>query len=187
MKKSQIIISILCYIIFVVMWFCIGFAGIMFLCLDFDDIMPIVIKVIFVILALILVVSPIYIKISHPKRAYTVIILTIIYVLTVLFAYYGFCEYYSGFSKEKWIGCDEKKRYRMIDSLESQYTLKGMNGDEIIGLLGEPNHAQAGYNTEKILNQYFYEYYVGNAMIDIVIYRVVFENGIVIKTELLYT
>lgn len=186
MRKSHIVISILCYILFIATWLFIGFIGLLMFCFDFNHVMPFAMKIVFIILYFAFVTFPVYSKISHPKRAYAAIIATIIYILTVTLTYIGFNSYYSVFSSKKWLRCKDQ-RHLMIDSLESQYTLKGMNGDEIIELLGKPESAQAGPNTENIPTQYVYEYYIAEGWMDPIIYRIVFENGIVVMQSKTHT
>lgn len=177
MKKLQSIITVLCYVAFVVMWLVIGFVGL--IVSIFEDRIPTMVALIFIILAFAVITFPIYIKIPNPKKAYISIILTVSLALSAILTHTGIVYYYGNFTSAKWQK-HMKLRYRMIDSLESQYTLKGMTVDEITELLGEADWKDNSENAE------FYNYRAGLAFLDTVTYRVTVENGIVIDTEKQY-
>ncbi len=187
MKKSvNITLSVLGYILFAGIWLFIGLFEFILLLFASLDTLPDVVTMLIIIIEFVAIASPFYLKISHPKRPFISILLSIA-VLTVSFlTSVGFTKYYSDFTQEKWMQ-HKDLRYRMIDSLESQYTLEGMTDDEIIELLGEPDYEQEGYNVKNIPSQYFYEYYVGDGFMDPIIYRVIFENGIVVNISMLHT
>lgn len=182
MKKSvNITLSVLGYILFAGIWLFIGLFEFTLLLFASLDTLPDVVTMLIIIIEFAAIASPFYLKISHPKRPFISILLSIA-VLTVSFlTSAGFTKYYSDFTQEKWVK-HEDLRYRMIDSLESQYTLEGMTGDEVIELLGEPNVSNSNEQQD------YYEYYAGSGMsIDPVIYRIIFENGIVINALEVYT
>lgn len=186
MKKRDTVISVLCYIVFAVIWLGIAFSGFLAFSFDFNELIPFSVKIVFVIAALVMVTFPLYSKLHHPKRACIAVVLPVVLVICYGLTRFGIVSYYSDFTHEKWIE-HQYQRYLMIDSLESQYTLEGMTGDEIIELLGEPSVAQAGYGVKEIPSQYFYEYCIAQGLMDPLIYRIVFENGIVVKTVYIYT
>lgn len=181
MKKSIIIISALCYMVFAAAWIVIGFAGLVFCMFDLNRIIPSVVKVFFAALALILMVSPIFIKIPHPKRSYISIFLVISFAVLSLGTYFCFKGYYSYFNSEKW-HTNPNKRYLMIDSLEKNYNICEMNEEEIKNLLGAPS--DVSHRTHDGLDYTCYTYLAGEALMDPYIYKVIFTNGIVTHTSI---
>ena len=71
------------------------------------------------------------------------------------------------FSSKRWIHEKESSRYKMADELISSQVLEGLNKDEVITLLGNPNF-EKGYSIEyrikddplggwKVLNIHFHK------------------------------
>lgn len=181
MKKSQIIVTVICYIIFIILWIVCGFLGLAYVCLN--TLMPEWIKLLFVILVLGVITYPIYSKQINPERAYTAIVLTIVTALLFYFTHYGFFKYYSDFTPSKWYKTDNNLRGYMINSLEEKYNLLGMTKKEIIELLGTPDYSQ---NNEYRHDEYqtdYYEYIINYVMIDPVMYRISFDSEKVVYIE----
>lgn len=182
MKKSQIVITIICYIIFIMIWLICGFYG--FICVLFSNVMPSSVKIIFVVLAFAIIVYPIFGKQKNPKCAYIAIILTISVVFLFCLSYYGFFKYYSDFTPQKWNSVNQDLRQYMIDSLEKKYNIIGMKQEEVTGLLGTPDYSQDSEYRPDDYQRCYYEYIINYAMIDPVMYRINFENGTAIFTEI---
>ncbi|MCH5210646.1 MAG: hypothetical protein J1F01_06735 [Oscillospiraceae bacterium] len=184
MKKIQIIISVICYVVFIALWCIIGIAGWFFITFG-NDIIPGFVIPIMIVTAIVVVAYPLYSKLKYSKRAYVSILLTLAFCVTVATTYFVFEKYYSVFTYQKWHE-DREHRYMMVNSLENKYKIDGMTGEEVIEILGEPENIAPGYNAANIPSQYMYEYYAGykdNFRIDPMIYRIIFENGIAVRME----
>ena len=177
MKKYQTILNVMLYIIFIIMWICIAGAG--FIIVTFNsDIIIAPISILFILVSIAVIAFPFYIKLSNPKKIIIAIVLTIVVALAGELTFQGMVKYYSVFTPDKWTK-NIKARHRMIESLESQYMLEGMTEDEVKEILGEPGAVSDLLVDNE--NQYYYDYYAGDAFLTTIYYYVTFENGIVVK------
>lgn len=185
-NTSTLIITVICYIIFVISWFICGSFGLLYIC--FSILMPEWVKLLFVILAFAVITYPIYARIytiqKNPKRIYTAVILTVALALSFYLTHYGFFKYYSDFTPSKWHRVNHDVRQYMIDSLEEKYNIIGMTQEEITELLGTPDYSQDNEYRHDEYQPCYYEYIISYAMIDPVVYRINFDNETVVFADI---
>ena len=153
------IINVILYSIFITMWIFLFFymslafkAG-LFSC--FNDLYGN--KWIFVglLLTLIALLSPLYVRIVVKKERYIAllsIIICVMYALSVVCCYNFSSNQFKDFTVEKWREYPNQ-RFLMLDDLKERHMIIGMSNSQVILLLGQPN---------KIIdNTYIYEYDYG--------------------------
>ncbi len=88
----------------------------------------------------------------------------------------GVSEYISDFSIKKWQD-NPPLRVHMIDSLEADYAVVGMDKTTVVEILGEPDFSDN-------IDDDIFEYYIGDSIIDPYTYDIEFENGVVVSTRI---
>ena len=94
------------------------------------------------IIPIIILMMPIIFKFIFKIKFYKSIcystLIIILYIIILFILTFGIINYFKTFTKEKWINEDwHNFRYLMIEDLEKQYNLIGMNKEEIYQILGE--------------------------------------------------
>ncbi len=118
---------------------------------------------------------------EHIAYVYSFLIIITFFIIALLVGCFN-SHYFEIFTYEKWNNnkyCD--MRYKMIKSLEKNYSLIGRNKKEIYEILGNPNEKTCSYDYEDT-NKICYMTY--EAMMRNDFYCLYLdENGIVTKTE----
>lgn len=171
MKKWGFLISILCIIAFIALWVCIFCLGLVAYVFS-GDIMTKPVIAVLIILSIAIIASPFYIKYENPKKIIISLIMTVAFAFAGEMTFQGVAKYYSVFTPQKWAE-NIDMRHRMIESMESQYTLEGMTENEVKSILGEPNHiSEISDNNEQ------HQYCAGGFWVH---YYITYENGVVIE------
>ena len=105
----------------------------------------------------------------------TFILSTIAAAILAFFALAGARSYISEFSTTKWERNPRLRTY-MIEDLETEHAVVGMQADEILELLGDPTESAS---------ETVWEYYVGMGFMDPYGYQITFENQVAVSTELI--
>ena len=88
--------------------------------------------------------------------------------------------YISEYSREKWENNKELRHY-MVDDFEQEYQIMERSEQEVIDLLETPVYVEDRSTEER--NIKVLSYYAGRGLIDIYIYDIILENGVIIQTE----
>lgn len=110
----------------------------------------------------------------------------VIAVILVVIGYFTFNFINSRFTNKRWLS-NPDMRYKMIDNLESEHSLKGKTQQEVIAMLGEPDNTWEHGSEEG--HYVYFQYYIGpkDRMYAIMhepdMYLIAFCNGIVVDTS----
>ena len=109
------------------------------------------------------------------KALFISICVTIVYILLFVSLQKGLTVYFSDFSQSKWNNYISN-RHLMINDLENDYKIIGMDKTEVTELLGQPSNNISGGSNVIIyhIRTYDFAWYK---------YHLTLENGKVIKTE----
>lgn len=179
-NKIPTILTILLYCVLVLVTAGVGLLG--FLYFMWNDILRYygdgILKPVYGLIAVLGIILPIVIFTKNKKRWILPVVLSISIVcsLSVCIGINECVKYsLSSFSVENW-GKYKYLRLYMLDDLQNRFTFEGATEESVLELLGEPTFVR------KVGGKKSMEYYVGSDFIDVIVFYIDFEDGIVVKT-----
>lgn len=182
-ETSKELLKVALYLLYVYIWARLILAGGILISFSsiLRDFLHGTLLILFSVLSLAVLVSPFYLK-RFIKNRFIVPIAAIVMTVILVCVNYGILYasscYISVFSQEKWARYDSLRTY-MVEDMESKYDFIGMTKQQVLDLLGKPYEDTPAENT--------FSYYIGDAVIDPVLYVFYVEDGIIIKTEIQHT
>lgn len=157
MKKDKIlgiVLGILFYVLSSIFFFYLYVIEV--LAGSVSDFSSILFYIAYLIIPIIILMLPIIFKLIFKKKFYKSVcysaLIIILYILLLFLLQFGIRNYFNTFTKEKWINENwHGFRYLMIEDLEKQYNLIGMNKEEIYQILGEEDRKLNEFNDNKSL------------------------------------
>ncbi len=121
-----------------------------------SDFSSILFYIVYLMIPIIILMLPIIFKFIFNKKFYKSVcysaLMIIFYILLLFLLQLGIRNYFSTFTKEKWTNENwHGFRYLMIEDLEKQYDLIGMNKEEIYQILGEEDRKLYEFNDSNSL------------------------------------